>query len=283
MVQNLRITKMSVCYLPKKSSLCWIWYWPPKYWITVATLQTDGEYKITILLIYLFQTIESETISNYMHRAGLHQIQIPTYPLKPSDASRRHQTNLKYVLSQFYNSPDNCYPSHGLCLKRLSKRHNRIATNGNEWQMTSVSLGAATSSVQWLWTQTTITMSDFSLTLGSSGATDNNGKWIQPHLGDRYNDNEWQWQANSTLLEVTMGSIQWLWTQTIMTGEWLWPHSRQQWIQSTASKFSLTWAVRVRQTTTELALWLAKSNLFVFFNRKENWSNVGWADWILNF
>jgi len=42
----------------------------------VARLQTDGEYKITTLLIYLFQTIESETISNHMHRAGSHQIQI---------------------------------------------------------------------------------------------------------------------------------------------------------------------------------------------------------------
>ena len=44
-------------------------------------LQTDGEYKITTLLIYLFQTIESETISNsciaqarirskFQHRVG---------------------------------------------------------------------------------------------------------------------------------------------------------------------------------------------------------------------
>ena len=180
---------MSVCHLPKKSSLCWIWCWPPKRWITVATLQMDGEYKITILLIYLFQTMESETISNHMHRVGLHQIQIPTYPLEPSNASKRHQTNLKYVLPQFYNFPDNCYPSHGPCLKRLSKRHNKIAINSNEWQVTSASLGAATGSIQWLWTQiattdsvqqlqtqTTITVSDFSLTPGSLGATNNNSK-----------------------------------------------------------------------------------------------------------
>jgi len=45
----------------------------------VTRLQTDGKYKITTLLIYLFQTIESETISNHMHCAGSHQIQIPTY------------------------------------------------------------------------------------------------------------------------------------------------------------------------------------------------------------
>jgi len=51
-------------------------------------VQTDGEYK------YLF-----ETIKNHMHRAG-HVIQIPIYPLKPS----KHQ---------FYNSPENCYPSDG--------------------------------------------------------------------------------------------------------------------------------------------------------------------------
>jgi len=38
----------------------------------------DSEYKITTLLIYLFQTIESETISNHMHHAGSHQIQIST-------------------------------------------------------------------------------------------------------------------------------------------------------------------------------------------------------------
>ena len=158
---------MSVYYLPKKSFSCWIWCWLPKCWIMVATLQIDSEYKITILLIYLFQAIESETISNHMHRAGSHQIQIPTYPLKPSNTSRRHQTNLKYVPPQFYNSLDNCYPSHGPCLKRLSKRHNRMTMNSNEWQVTSASLGAATGSVQWLQTQTTITVSDFSLTLGS--------------------------------------------------------------------------------------------------------------------
>jgi len=47
-------------------------------------VQTDGEYKY---LFYLY-TIECETIKNHMHRAGSHEIQIPTYPLEPSGASR---------------------------------------------------------------------------------------------------------------------------------------------------------------------------------------------------
>jgi len=60
-------------------------------------VQTDGEYK------YLF-----ETIKNHMHRAG-HVIQIPIYPLKLS----KHQSNLGNAPPQFYNSPENCYPSDG--------------------------------------------------------------------------------------------------------------------------------------------------------------------------
>jgi len=41
-------------------------------------VQTDGEYKLLILLIYLSRTIECETIKNLMHCAGSHEIQIPT-------------------------------------------------------------------------------------------------------------------------------------------------------------------------------------------------------------
>ena len=41
-------------------------------------VQTDDEYKLLILLIYLSRTIEHETIKNHMHHAGLHEIQIPT-------------------------------------------------------------------------------------------------------------------------------------------------------------------------------------------------------------
>ena len=43
----------------------------------------DSEYKITTLLIYLFQTIGSETISNHMHCTGSHQIQIPIVSMSP--------------------------------------------------------------------------------------------------------------------------------------------------------------------------------------------------------
>jgi len=35
-------------------------------------VQTDGEYKLLILLIYLSRTIEWETIKNHMHHAGSH-------------------------------------------------------------------------------------------------------------------------------------------------------------------------------------------------------------------
>ena len=42
-------------------------------------LQTDGEYKLLILLIDLSRTIECETLKNHMHRAGSHKIQIPTH------------------------------------------------------------------------------------------------------------------------------------------------------------------------------------------------------------
>jgi len=38
-------------------------------------VQTDDEYKY---LFYLY-TIECETIKNHMHRAGSHEIQIPTF------------------------------------------------------------------------------------------------------------------------------------------------------------------------------------------------------------
>jgi len=41
-------------------------------------VQTDDEYKLLFLLIYLSRTIEYETIKNHMHRAGSHEIQIPT-------------------------------------------------------------------------------------------------------------------------------------------------------------------------------------------------------------
>jgi len=60
----------------------------------VARLQIDSEYKITTLLIYLFQTIESETISNHMHCAGLHQIQIPTENLTGTLLSSPYQLGL---------------------------------------------------------------------------------------------------------------------------------------------------------------------------------------------
>jgi len=40
-------------------------------------VQTDGEYKLLILLIYLSRTME--TIKSHMHHAGLHEIQIPEY------------------------------------------------------------------------------------------------------------------------------------------------------------------------------------------------------------
>jgi len=62
----------------------------------VARLQTDGEYKITTLLIYLFQTIGSETISNHMHCAGSHQIQIPTIELKFQYLQERMVTFVEY-------------------------------------------------------------------------------------------------------------------------------------------------------------------------------------------
>ena len=42
-------------------------------------VQTDDEYKY---LFYLY-TIECETIKNHMHRAGSHEIQIPTFCLIP--------------------------------------------------------------------------------------------------------------------------------------------------------------------------------------------------------
>jgi len=57
-----------------------------------------------------------------------------------------------------------------------------MATNG-KWLQTQK---ATTGSVQRLWMQMIITVSDFSLTLGSSGVTDDNGKWIQPHLRQRW-------------------------------------------------------------------------------------------------
>ena len=60
----------------------------------VARLQMDNEYKITTLLIYLFQTIESETISNHMHCTGLHQIQIPTENLTGTLSSSPYQLGL---------------------------------------------------------------------------------------------------------------------------------------------------------------------------------------------
>jgi len=44
---------------------------------TGERVQTDGECKLLILLIYLSRTIECETIKNHMHRAGSHEIQIP--------------------------------------------------------------------------------------------------------------------------------------------------------------------------------------------------------------
>jgi len=43
---------------------------------TGERVQTDGEYKLLILLIYLSRTIECETIKNHMHRAGSHEIPI---------------------------------------------------------------------------------------------------------------------------------------------------------------------------------------------------------------
>jgi len=50
-----------------------------KYEQRSIRLQTDGEYKLLILLIDLSRTIECETLKNYMHRAGSHEIQIPTH------------------------------------------------------------------------------------------------------------------------------------------------------------------------------------------------------------
>jgi len=61
----------------------------------VTRLQTDGEYKITTLLLYLFQTIGSETISNHMHRTGSHQIQIPTHKAKKSRYQKKGMTNYR--------------------------------------------------------------------------------------------------------------------------------------------------------------------------------------------
>jgi len=42
----------------------------------LGRVQTDGEYKLLILLIYLSRTIECETIKDHMHRAGSHEVQI---------------------------------------------------------------------------------------------------------------------------------------------------------------------------------------------------------------
>jgi len=43
-------------------------------------VQTDGKYKLLILLIYLSRTLKSETIKNHMHHAGSHEI--PTHTIK---------------------------------------------------------------------------------------------------------------------------------------------------------------------------------------------------------
>ena len=67
-------------------------------------VQTDNEYKLTIPLIYLVRTIKMFHIRNHMHHAGLHEFPIPTYPLEPSNASRKHWTSLKLAPPQFHNS-----------------------------------------------------------------------------------------------------------------------------------------------------------------------------------
>jgi len=41
-------------------------------------VQTDNEYKLTILLIYLVRTIKMFHIRNHMHCAGSHEFPIPT-------------------------------------------------------------------------------------------------------------------------------------------------------------------------------------------------------------
>ena len=41
-------------------------------------VQTDSEYKLIILLIYLVRTIRMWNIKNHMYRAGSHELQIPT-------------------------------------------------------------------------------------------------------------------------------------------------------------------------------------------------------------
>jgi len=45
-------------------------------------VQTDGEYKLLILLIYLSRTLKSETMKNHMHYVGSYEIQIPTHTIK---------------------------------------------------------------------------------------------------------------------------------------------------------------------------------------------------------
>jgi len=78
-----------------------------------------------------------------------------------------------------------------------------------QWQRSviSASLGAVATAIT--------TMSDFSLTPGSSGMTGDNGKWIQPHLGQQQ---QWQWQqANFALLGAATSSIQRLWVQATAT------------------------------------------------------------------
>jgi len=61
-------------------------------WNTNREVQMDDEYQVTTLPIYLclYHVTYLLTIywSHQLHRAGLHEILIQTYPLKPSGASR---------------------------------------------------------------------------------------------------------------------------------------------------------------------------------------------------
>jgi len=192
-----------------------------------------------------------------MHCTGLHQIQIPIYPLKPSDASRRHQTNLKYVPSQFYNSPDNCYPSHGPCLKGLQQANrfkfdsNDNSNSNGQWYVMGNDSGIQQNDSKWIQPH---------LGAGTT-TTDNNGKQIQPRLRQRwavFSDcrHKQQWGVTSASLRAAMSMID----------------DDSKWIQPCLR------AIQVQQTTTEPVLWLAKSDLFVL-NYSHKVTN-GW--WVQN-
>jgi len=83
-------------------------------------VQTDGEYKLLILLIYL-----SRTIKSHMHHAGSYEIQIPTEygSVTYLDLIAANLQYLDWVNRNTSVDSDHCQCLYHLSFKRADPRH----------------------------------------------------------------------------------------------------------------------------------------------------------------